>query len=73
MLEIRREYQEAIREHSSATIAELTGRCVTAMLSANHLDPDLAAEIYVLDHPPDYDARTWDTVTEVDDTDVHEG
>ena len=24
------------------------------MMSANHLDPDLAAEIYVLDGPPDY-------------------
>jgi len=26
---------------------------VNAMMSANHLDPDLAAEIYVLDTPPD--------------------
>jgi hypothetical protein len=24
------------------------------MMSANHLDPDLAAEIYVLDGPPDF-------------------
>jgi hypothetical protein len=23
-------------------------------MSANHIDPDLAAEIYVLDRPPDY-------------------
>ena len=32
---------------------ELTGRTVVAMMSANHIDPDLAAEIYVLDAPPD--------------------
>jgi len=24
------------------------------MMSANHIAPDLAAEIYVLDGPPDY-------------------
>ncbi len=28
------------------------GREVVAMLSANHLDPDLGADIYVLDGPP---------------------
>jgi hypothetical protein len=42
-----------MREESSLMIAELTGRNVIAMMSANHLDPDLAAEIYVLDAPPD--------------------
>jgi uncharacterized protein YbcI len=52
VLALRHEYQEAMREESSAKIAELTGRSVTAMMSANHLDPDLAAEIYVLDGPP---------------------
>jgi hypothetical protein len=45
VLEIRHEFQEAMREESSAKVAELTGRKVIAMLSANHLDPDLAAEI----------------------------
>ena len=53
VLLLRHEYQEAMREESSAKIAELTGRNVTAMMSANHLDPDLAAEIYVLDGAPD--------------------
>ena len=53
VLALRREYQEAMREESSAKVAELTGRQVVAFLSANHLDPDLAAEIYVLDGPPD--------------------
>jgi uncharacterized protein YbcI len=52
VLALRHEYQEAMRDESSDTIAELTGRTVTAMMSANHLAPDLAAEIYVLDGPP---------------------
>jgi uncharacterized protein YbcI len=54
VLNLRREFQEAMREESSEKIAELTGRKVVAMMSANHLDPDLGAEIYVLDGPPDY-------------------
>ena len=64
VLEIRHEFQEAMREESSAAVMQLTGRDVTAMLSANHIDPDLAAEIYVLDAPPDYDARAWDELTD---------
>jgi uncharacterized protein YbcI len=54
VLALRHEYQEAMREESSQKVAELTGRNVIAFLSANHVDPDLAAEIYVLDGPPDY-------------------
>jgi uncharacterized protein YbcI len=58
VLALRREYQEAMREESSDKIAELTGRAVIAMMSANHVAPDLAAEIYVLDGPPDLSANT---------------
>jgi uncharacterized protein YbcI len=53
VLALRHEWQEAMREESSAKVAGLTGREVVAMMSANHLDPDLAAEIYVLDRAPD--------------------
>jgi uncharacterized protein YbcI len=52
VLALRHEYHEAMREESSETIAKLTGRDVTAMMSANHLAPNLAAEMYVLDGPP---------------------
>jgi uncharacterized protein YbcI len=55
VIEIRHEFQEAMREECMAKISELTGRGVTAMLSANHVNPDLGAEIFVLDGPPDYD------------------
>ena len=54
VIEIRHEFQEAMREESMAKVGELTGRHVIAMLSANHVNPDLGAEIYVLDGPPDY-------------------
>jgi uncharacterized protein YbcI len=54
VIEIRHEFQEAMREESMAKIAELTGRPVVAMLSANHVNPDIGAEIYVLDGPPDH-------------------
>jgi uncharacterized protein YbcI len=53
VIEIRHEFQEAMREESMAKVAELTGRQVIAMLSANHVNPDLGAEIFVLDGPPD--------------------
>ena len=52
VLALRREYQEAMREQGSARVAELTGRNVVAMMSANHLNPDLGAEIFVLDGSP---------------------
>jgi uncharacterized protein YbcI len=73
VLEIRHEFQEAMREESSDAVARLTGRKVVAMLSANHIDPDLAAEIYVLDQPPDYDARSWEAAAEVKDTNGQPG
>jgi uncharacterized protein YbcI len=60
VLALRREYQEAMREESSEKIAELTGQNVTAMMSANHLSPDLAAEIYILAGPPEHGGATTD-------------
>jgi uncharacterized protein YbcI len=58
VLALRHEYQEAMRDESSNQVSELTGRKVIAMMSANHLEPDLAAEIYVLDGPPHSEGAT---------------
>jgi uncharacterized protein YbcI len=55
VIEIRHEFQEAMRDECVAQIAELTGRCVVAFMSANHVEPDLGAEIFVLDGAPDLD------------------
>jgi uncharacterized protein YbcI len=49
VLDLRSEFQAAMRADASAAVARLTGRSVTAFMSANHIDPDLAAEIFVLD------------------------
>jgi uncharacterized protein YbcI len=38
-----------MREEAIAKIEELTGRKVMAFMSANHIDPDLAAELFVLE------------------------
>jgi uncharacterized protein YbcI len=56
VLMLRREYQEAMREEASPKVAQITGRRVLAMMSANHLSPDLAVELFVLDGPPDHHA-----------------
>ena len=49
VLELRSEFQSAMREEAMKVIAQLTGRSVVAFMSANHIDPDLAAEMFVLD------------------------
>jgi uncharacterized protein YbcI len=51
VLELRSEFEGVMRAEASA--AGLTGRTVIAMMSSNHIDPDMAAEIFVLDGPPD--------------------
>jgi hypothetical protein len=33
-----------------AAVEAVTGRAVTAFMSASHVDPDLAVEIFVLEH-----------------------
>ena len=48
VLETRRAYQVAMRGALSAGIEEITGREVIAFLSANHLDPDVAIESFML-------------------------
>ncbi len=58
VLDYRAEFQAAMREDAIASIEELTGRKVTAFMSANHIDPDLAAELFVLE--PDGEAASID-------------
>jgi uncharacterized protein YbcI len=48
VLAMRRAYQEAMRADCITAIEDLAGRTVIAFMSANHIDPDLAAEIFVL-------------------------
>jgi uncharacterized protein YbcI len=47
--EARQIWQDTMKEQFVETIQRLTERTVRAFLSANHQDPDLAVEIFVLD------------------------
>ncbi|WP_187369245.1 DUF2294 domain-containing protein [Baekduia soli] len=53
VLAYRHSFQEAMRDDATAMIERLTRRRVTAMMSANHVDPDLGAEIFMLDGAPE--------------------
>jgi uncharacterized protein YbcI len=48
VLATRRAYQDVMRTECVAAIEDLTDRTVIAFMSANHIDPDLAAEVFVL-------------------------
>jgi uncharacterized protein YbcI len=48
VLETRQAYQRTMREDLASGVAELTGREVIAFMSANHIDPDVGVEIFIL-------------------------
>jgi uncharacterized protein YbcI len=49
VLKTRSAYQEMMEREAVAAVEELSGRRVKAFASANHLEPDLAVEIFVLE------------------------
>ena len=49
VLDMRAAYQAAMEDDCCAAVEELTGRKVIAFMSANHIAPDMAAEIFVLE------------------------
>ena len=55
VLGIRQKFQMTMRDDCVARIEELTGRKVRAFMSANHVDPDIAAELFVLEPEPSVD------------------
>ena len=55
VLETRMAYQQTMRKDFTEGVETITGRRVIAFLSANHLDPDLAIESFML-APPGNDA-----------------
>src|SRR4051794_11121141 len=48
VLAMRHQFQEAMRDEAISEIERLTGRRVVSFMSTNHIDPDLAAELFVL-------------------------
>jgi uncharacterized protein YbcI len=52
VLGMRGSLQRTMRDDLVAAVEQLTSRPVMAFMSANHADPDLAAEIFVLESDP---------------------
>lgn len=51
VLHTRKTFQNTMSEDLIAGVEELTGRKVRAFLSANHIDPDVAIESFLLEPP----------------------
>ena len=49
VLEIRKAFQESMAKDAIAVVEELSRRRVTAFMSNNSIDPDLAVEIFILE------------------------
>jgi uncharacterized protein YbcI len=49
---IRHLFQETMAADFREAVERLTGRKLLAFISGNHLDPDIAAELFILDGPP---------------------
>ena len=48
----RREFQAATRHRFIEVVERLTGRTVAAFISNYHVGPDLAVELFLLEHEP---------------------
>jgi uncharacterized protein YbcI len=51
VMQMRAAFQETMRPGLVVAVEDLTGCKVEAFMSANHVDPDMATEIFVLDRP----------------------
>ena len=57
VLDLRRRWQAVMEADVSREIEELTGRTVIGFMSDNHIDPDLAVEVFVLEPLAKSEAR----------------
>jgi uncharacterized protein YbcI len=48
----RRAFQDAMQDRFRRVVEEATGRDVVAVMSSNHLEPDLSCETFVLGEDP---------------------
>jgi uncharacterized protein YbcI len=56
VLDLRRRWQGVMEKDVSREIEDLTGRKVIGFMSDNHIDPDLAVEVFVLEPLPQTNA-----------------
>lgn len=52
VLSTRRAYQDSMRAEAISAVETISGRHVLAFMSNNHVDPDLAAELFILEPLP---------------------
>ena len=71
VLGMRQKFQRTMREDLVGEIERITGRRVVAFMSDNHVEPDLAAELFFLDAPlngelggPDGGLASWDEASD---------
>jgi uncharacterized protein YbcI len=48
VLATRQAFQRTMREELAGGVAQIVGRPVVAFMSANHIDPDVGVEIFIL-------------------------
>jgi uncharacterized protein YbcI len=48
VLQVRHDFQMVMRDELVKAVEDATGRKVIAFMSQNHIDPDLAVEVFVL-------------------------
>jgi uncharacterized protein YbcI len=51
VLEMRHRFEETMRPELVQAVEALTGCRVEAFMTSHHIDPDMAAELFVLDRP----------------------
>ncbi|WP_026910790.1 Na-translocating system protein MpsC family protein [Patulibacter minatonensis] len=51
VLAVRSAYQATMRERVNARVSEITGREISAFMSTNNIEPDVAVEIFLLGDP----------------------
>jgi uncharacterized protein YbcI len=52
VLSMRDLFQRTMADEMTESVERLTGREVIACMGANHLSPDMAVEVFILDEPP---------------------
>jgi uncharacterized protein YbcI len=52
---MRQLYQDTMRTEFTEAVERLTGRKVIAFISGNHVEPDIAVEMFILDASPEND------------------
>jgi uncharacterized protein YbcI len=48
VLSVRQDFQRTMRDALVEEVERVTGRRVIAFMSDNHIDPDLACEVFIL-------------------------